>query len=160
MLHIQEAERLGHNGIGCEHLLLGVLANEDSPATKVLAAHGLTLDIARRWTEVVVGDGWRDSVRWSYSPRATVVCRLAEVEAERLGALRPTDAHLLLALITEGRGDPIHLFLERGINLDELRAALLDTLDPPTELRELYVRQRAASERAGRQPGSPYVDEG
>jgi hypothetical protein len=36
--HVQEAERLGHNGIGCEHLLLGVRADEDGVAAKVLAA--------------------------------------------------------------------------------------------------------------------------
>jgi len=83
-LHIREAERLGHNGIGCEHLLLGILANQDGPAARVLARHGVTLERARRRTGEMIGDGWQESVRWSYSPRATVVRRLAEVEAERL----------------------------------------------------------------------------
>lgn len=158
-LHIQEAERLGHNGIGCEHLLLGILAKNGSPAAKVLAAHGLTLDIARRRTDEIVGDGWQDSVRWSYSPRATLVSKLAEIEAERLGEVRPSDAHLLLAMITEEAGIPLHLFRETGIDLDELREDVLDTLDPPRELRELYVRQRTASRRGRRRPGSPYLDE-
>ena len=159
-LHIQEAERLGHNGIGCEHLLLGVLANEESAAAKVLAAHGLTLDFARRRIDEITGDGWQDSARWSYSPRATVVTRLAELEAERLGRTRPRDAHFVLALITEGGGVPIHLFHEVDIDIERLREELLDALDPPRELRELYVRQRRASERAPHRPGWPYVDEG
>ena len=84
-LQIQEAERLGHNGIGCEHLLLGILAEEGDAAAKVLSAHGVTLDGARSWTDKMVGDGWQDSVRWIYSPRANLVRRLAEIEAERLG---------------------------------------------------------------------------
>jgi ATP-dependent Clp protease ATP-binding subunit ClpC len=159
-LHVQEADRLGHNGIGCEHLLLGVLATEESAVARVLVAHGLTLDLARRRIDEAVGEGWQDAVRWSYSTRATVVCKLAEVEAERLGADRPGNAHLLLAVITEGGGLPMHLFHELEIELDQLREELLDTLNPPSELRELYVRQRRASERAPRRPGSPYVDEG
>ncbi len=59
-----------------------------------------------------IGNGWQDSVRWRYSPRATVVCRLAEVEAERLEQLPSNDAHLLLAMITEGGGVPNVLFAE------------------------------------------------
>lgn len=159
-LHIGEAERLGHNGVGCEHLLLGVLANEGSRVATLLAAHGLTLDLARRRIDEIVGDGWQDSVRWSYSPRATVVCRLAELEAERLGATRPSDSHLLLAMLTEGAGIPNGLFHELGIDLDALRTDLLDTLDTTRELRELYVRQRKAAERAGGKRGSPDVDDG
>ena len=58
---VQEAERLGHNYIGCEHLLLGVLANEESPATKVLATHGVALQAVRDRTDAIVGDGGQDS---------------------------------------------------------------------------------------------------
>jgi len=51
----------------------------------------------------MIGDGWQESVRWSYSPRATVVRRLAEVEAERLGELEPSDAHTPTAQGLGGR---------------------------------------------------------
>lgn len=158
-LHVQEADRLGHNGIGCEHLLLGILANTESPVAKVLTARGLTLDLARRRIDEITGDGWQDSVRWSYSPRATVVSKLAEVEAERLGADRPSSAHLLLAMITEGQGVPMHLLHELDIDVDQLREDVLDTLAPPRELRELYVRQRRATERTPRRPGAPHIDD-
>jgi len=152
-LHIREAERLGHNGIGCEHLLLGILANQDGPAARVLARHGVTLERARRRTGEMIGDGWQESVRWSYSPRATVVRRLAEVEAERLGELEPSDAHTLLALITEGEGVPIHILTELGVNLSELREDLVRELEVPDEERELYLRQRKAWEAARRSRG-------
>ena len=101
---------LGHNGIGYEHLLLGVLADEDANAGKVLEAHGVTLDAARPRVAEICGDGWHDAVRWTHSPRATVVRTLAQVEAKRLDHEQPTDVHLVLAMITEGAGVPNSLF--------------------------------------------------
>jgi len=159
-LQIQEAERLGHNGIGCEHLLLGILAEEGDAAAKVLSAHGVTLDGARSWTDKMVGDGWQDSVRWIYSPRANLVRRLAEIEAERLGQAHlgyaePRPAHMLLALITEGEGSPARLFNDFGVNLGKMREDLLAALDVPGDEREMYLRQRIASEQARRQQRSP-----
>ncbi len=64
-LHIQEAERLGHNGIGCEHLLLGMLADEAGIAAQVLATHGVALEPVRRRVAEMTGDGWQDSRRWT-----------------------------------------------------------------------------------------------
>ncbi|HEV2058531.1 MAG TPA: Clp protease N-terminal domain-containing protein [Solirubrobacteraceae bacterium] len=140
--YIQEAERLGHNGIGCEHLLLGVLADEDGVAAKVLAAHGVELDATRRRVAEMIGDGWQDSVRWSSSPRATIVRRLAEVEAERLEQLPSNDAHLLLAMITEGGGVPMHVLAELNVDVGQLREDLLTALNVHEDLRGLYLRQR------------------
>lgn len=146
-LHVQEAERLGHNYIGCEHLLLGTLADEHEPAAKVLGAHGLTLELARRRIAEIVGDPAQDAVRWTYSPRATVVGKLAEVEAERLDQLRPLPGHMLLAMITEGAGVPTHLFNELGIDIGKLREDLLTALDAPGDQRQIYLGQRIASEQ-------------
>ncbi|MHB8659980.1 MAG: Clp protease N-terminal domain-containing protein [Solirubrobacteraceae bacterium] len=145
-LYIQEAERLGHRGIGCEHLFLGILADPDGIAAKVLASHGVSLDLARSRTDEMVGDGWKDSVRWSHSPRATTVRRLAAVEAERLGGLEPGNAHLLLALITEGGGIPMRILSEVGVNVCKLREELVNSLDVPDAEREMYLRQRNAYE--------------
>ncbi len=94
----------------------------------------------------MIGDAWHDSVRWSLSPRATVVLRLAEIEAERLGALEPSDAHTLLALITEGNGVPISILIGLGVNVSELREDLINSLEIPDAEREMYLRQRKACE--------------
>ena len=149
-LYIQEAAGLGHNGIGCEHLLLGVLANEDGVAARVLAAHGVALDATRRRVAECIGDGWKESVRWSFSPRATLVLRLAEVEAERLEQLPSNDVHLLLAMITEGGGVPMHVFTKLKVDVGRLRDDLLTALNVPDDLREAYLRQRQTYERAQR----------
>jgi ATP-dependent Clp protease ATP-binding subunit ClpC len=154
-LYIQEAERLGHNGIGCEHLFLGILADPEGIAAKVLEGHGVTLALARRRTDEMTGDGWKDSVRWSHSPRATVVRKLAEIEAERLGQLEPSDAHFLLALITEGGGIPLRILSEVGVNISELREELVNSLHVPDAEREMYLRQRNAHEAAQRSRVKP-----
>jgi ATP-dependent Clp protease ATP-binding subunit ClpA len=153
--HIQEAERLGHDYIGCEHLLLGILADEGDVAARTLTAHGVTLARVKRRTAEIVGDGGRGSVRWSYSPRAVVVRELAEVEAERLGAALPSPTHTLLAILTEGEGVPNALFGEFEVDLSKLRADLLQQLDIPAGMREMYLRQRNASDRAREQERPP-----
>ena len=104
----------------------------------------------------MVGDGWKDSVRWSHSTRATVVSRLAEVEAERLGQLQARPAHILLAMITEGGGIPMSLFKELGVDVRKMREDLLVALDVPDDLRETYLRQRIAYEEAGHRQGPPW----
>lgn len=110
----------------------------------MLAAHGGELDATRHRVAEIIGNGWQDSVRWQCSPRATVVRRLAEVEAERLEELPSNDAHLVLAMITEGGGVPKGLFAELGVDVGQLRDDLLAALDVREDLRGLYVRQRQA----------------
>jgi ATP-dependent Clp protease ATP-binding subunit ClpC len=148
--YIEEAHQLGHNGIGCEHLLLGLLADADGIAAKVLAAHGVELDVARLRVAEIIGNGWEDSVQWRASPRAGLVLRLAEIEAERLEQLPSNDVHLLLAIITEGGGVPTRLFNELKVDVARLRDDLLTALDVPGELRDAYLRQRQSYERAQR----------
>ncbi len=146
-LFVQEAERLGHNYIGCEHLLLGILADAHEPAAKVLVANGVTLEFARHRVNELCDDATPRSARWIHSPRSTVVRKLAEVEAERLGQLSPSHGHTLLAMLTEGEGVPMHLLNEVGVDLAKLREDLLRVLDVPDDVRQIYVRQRVASEQ-------------
>jgi hypothetical protein len=123
-------------------------------AAQVLTAHGVALDAARRRTAEICGDGRQNVARWTHSPRATVVHRLAEVEAERLDQLPPEDAHLLLAMITEGGGIPNKLFAEFGVDVARMREDLLDALEVSDDARRAYLRQRRAAERARRQRAS------
>jgi len=152
-LHVQEAQRLGHDYVGCEHLLLGILADEEDVAAKILTAHGVTLELARRRiAEIIgVGDIARERQGLSYTPRATVVGKLAEVEAERLGELKPEHAHLLLAILTEGSGVPNILLAELEVDSGLLRMDLLEPLEAPSDMREMYLRQRLASEHKSHQ---------
>lgn len=84
------------------------------------------------------------------SRRATVVVHLADIEAERLEHGDPTDAHLILAMLTEGEGFPNGLFTKCGVDIARLREDLLDALGVTGETRAAYLRQRQATERRQR----------
>lgn len=135
---------------GCEHLLLNVLGDEDGVAAQVLARHGVTLEFARRRTAEICDAGDPKVVGHSLSPRANVVVHLADIEAERLEHGEPTDAHLILAMLTEGAGVPNGLFRDCGVATDRLREDLLDALT-----RAAYLRQRRATERRQRAARTP-----
>ena len=151
----QEARRLGHGYIGCEHVLLGLLADEDSLSGAILARHGVTLEIVRSRVEEICGRGEGEDASdgLSYTPRATVVHRLAAVEAERLGELVPRDPHMLLAVLTEGAGVANFIFRDLNVDVASLREDLLEALEVPADLRQAYVHQRSAVEQARRASG-------
>lgn len=150
-LYVREADRLGHHYIGCEHMLLGMLADEDGIAAQVLAAHGITLEAARRHTDEIGRDVGKSSMHKRHSPRATVVRTLARVEAERLDHTDPPDdAHVLLAIITDRESVPMNMFAGLGVDVVALRADLLDALRVPPAARDTYIRQRDAYEWARR----------
>ena len=144
--HVLEAERLGHSGIGCEHLLLGILANKDGLAARALGAHGVSLDRVRERTAEIVADGWQAANHRKYSPRATAVRTLARVEAERLDQRDVTDTHLLLAILTEGESIPVFILDEMGVDLDKLRADLITGLDVSKDVARSYLTQRESTE--------------
>ena len=146
-LHSREAERLGHHWIGCEHLLLNVLAEEEGIAARVLARNGVTLEFARRRIAEMCGAGDPHAVGYRHSPRSIVVVQLADIEAERLDHGDPTGVHVILAMLTEGEGVPNHLFAECGVDTARLREELLDALDVAGETRATYLRQRQAREQ-------------
>lgn len=145
-----EAKQLGHHWLGCEHLLLGLLADEPGTVGRVLSGHGVTLEAARQETVGIVGSPGEPGPEagLKFTPRATVVSRLAEVEAERLGEPEPGPAHILLALMTEGESVALRVLRRLGVDLVQLRAELLDALQVPEEMRERYIREREAYAQA------------
>ena len=143
----EEADRLGAEWwIGCEHMLLGLLADERSSTARVLARNGVDLETARAATGRMSGstEGMQRP-EWSgkkFTPRATVVLKVAEIEAERLGAHAPQAGHHLLALLTEGRSLAVAVLLDLGVDLKRLRAEVLEALQIPPDTRDRYVRER------------------
>lgn len=148
---LKEADRLGHTYIGCEHLLLAALADDQGVAATTVAAHGVTLDAARDRVDQIIGDGGCDSVRGSFSPRATAVCALAEVEAERLGSRRLAAEHFVLALINEGNSVAVRVLEQLGVDLPWLRVDLVRAAARVSEaVQDQYLQSREAYERAQR----------
>jgi ATP-dependent Clp protease ATP-binding subunit ClpC len=126
----EEARLLGHNHIGTEHLLLGLIAEEESVAARTLRALGVTLDAARDQVRQVIGPGHQDPASHiPFTPRAKKVLELSLREALSLKSGYIGTEHLLLGLITEGKGVGAQILVEFGATPQAVR-------DKATELAE------------------------
>ena len=123
----QEAGRLGHDRVGTEHLLLGLLGDQESLAVVTLVGLGIQAEIVRGRVEETVGRGQGPQVMGFYLPMtkpATQVLSLAGSEAIRLDHDRLGTEHLLLGLASEGEGVAARVLQELGAGLLELREAV------------------------------------
>jgi hypothetical protein len=123
----QEAGRLGHDRVGTEHLLLGLLRDPERLAVVTLVGLGMQVETVRRRVEETVGRGQGPQVMGFYLPMtkpATLVLSLAGSEAMRLEADRLGSEHLLLGLASEGEGVAARILQELGAGLLELRKAV------------------------------------
>lgn len=105
MLAQEEARRLGHNFVGTEQILLGLIGEGTGVATKVLKQLGVNLKDARIEVEKVIGRGSGFvAVEIPFTPRAKKILELAWEEAKQLGHNYIGTEHLLLGLIREPEG--------------------------------------------------------
>ena len=98
----EEAIRLGHNNIGTEHILLGLVREGDGIAAKALYALGLGSDKIQNEVENLIGRGQETTQTPHYTPRAKKVIELSMDEARKLGHSYVGTEHILLGLIREG----------------------------------------------------------
>ena len=117
----EEALRLNHNHIGTEHLLLGLVREENGVAVTVLRELGTDPGQVVRAVERTVGRGERAPFgKPSLAPRTKRVIELAVDEARLMGHHYIGTEHLLLGLIREGDGIAVNVLRGLGINLDRV----------------------------------------
>ncbi|MGB3402807.1 MAG: ATP-dependent Clp protease ATP-binding subunit [Microcoleaceae cyanobacterium] len=105
MLSQEEARRLGHNFVGTEQLLLGILGEGTSVAAKLLSEKGITLEDARQEVEAIIGRGsGMMPPEIPFTPRAKRVFESALKEGRQLGDNYITPEHILLGLLADGEG--------------------------------------------------------
>jgi len=122
----EEALRLGHRWIGTEHLLLGLLREEQGIAAKVLVQMGVTVERVRQMVEETLGRGERLlTTSVELAPRAKRVLELAIDEARRLGHNFIGTEHLLLGLAREGQGIAAGILETLGLDLERVRQETL-----------------------------------
>ncbi|MGH2831682.1 MAG: Clp protease N-terminal domain-containing protein [Solirubrobacteraceae bacterium] len=101
----EEARTLGHNYIGTEHLLLGLLGKREGLAARVLESLGVTVERAREQVLGIVPGGEEVlSGQIPFTPRSKKVLELASSEARLLGDSHIGTEHLLLGLVSENQG--------------------------------------------------------
>jgi ATP-dependent Clp protease ATP-binding subunit ClpC len=118
----EEAQKLNHSYIGTEHLLLGLIREEEGIAAKVLTNLGISLSKIRSAVEFIIGRGEKASTgEIGLTPRAKRVIELAIDEARQLGHNYIGTEHLLLGLLHEGEGVAAGVLDSFGINLEQAR---------------------------------------
>jgi len=126
----EEAQRLQHNYIGTEHLLLGLVREEEGVAAKVLSSLGVELHKVRIAVEAIIGRGDRIVLgEIGLTPRAKKVIELAVDEARRLNHHYIGTEHLLLGLVREGGGIAAGVLQSLGVNLEKVRMETIRVLD-------------------------------
>jgi ATP-dependent Clp protease ATP-binding subunit ClpC len=119
----EEAQHFGHNYIDTEHILLGLIAEEDGVACKILNNLGVPAGKIRAAIEFVVGRGERSSsVEVGLTPRAKRVIELAVDEARRLNHSYIGTEHLLLGLLREHEGTAASVLQSFGVTLEKVQA--------------------------------------
>ncbi|MBO1349575.1 MAG: ATP-dependent Clp protease ATP-binding subunit [Hormoscilla sp. GUM202] len=135
MLAQEEARRLGHNFVGTEQILLGLLGEGTGVAAKVLKSMGVNLKDARIEVEKIIGRGSGFvAVEIPFTPRAKRVLELSLEEARQLGHNYIGTEHLLLGLIREGEGVAARVLENLGVDLSKARTQVIRMLGETAEV--------------------------
>lgn len=124
----EEAVRLGHNNIGTEHILLGLVREGEGIAAKALQSLGLEIEKIQGEVEQLIGVGKQPMQTIHYTPRAKKVVELSQDEARKLGHSYVGTEHILLGLIREGEGVAARVLNNLGVSLNKARQQVLQLL--------------------------------
>ena len=135
MLAQEEARRLGHNFVGTEQILLGLIGEGTGIGPKVLKSMGVNLKDARVEVEKIIGRGSGFvAVEIPFTPRAKRVLELSLEEARQLGHNYIGTEHLLLGLIREGEGVAARVLENLNVDLSKVRNQIIRSLGENTEV--------------------------
>jgi ATP-dependent Clp protease ATP-binding subunit ClpA len=127
-----EARALRHNYIGTEHLLLGLLREEEGLAARVLESLDVTLEEVRAQVALIIGSG--DEVTTGqipFTPRGKKVLELALREALSIGHNHIGTEHILLGLVREGQGVAMRILLDFDADAEKIRNEVIRMLAGP-----------------------------
>ncbi len=135
MLAQEEARRLGHNFVGTEQILLGLIGEGTGVAAKVLKSLGVNLKDSRIEVEKIIGRGSGFvAVEIPFTPRAKRVLELSLEEARQLGHNYIGTEHLLLGLIREGEGVAARVLENLSVDLTKVRTQVIRMLGETAEV--------------------------
>ncbi len=141
----EEAVRLGHPGVGTEHILLGLVREGEGIAAKALVTLGLSSEKVQREVEKIIGRGPGNTTGTTYTPRAKKVIELSMDEARKLGHNYIGTEHILLGLIREGEGIAARVLTNLGVSLGKARQQVLQLLGSDAPEASADTAQTAAT---------------
>jgi ATP-dependent Clp protease ATP-binding subunit ClpC len=149
----EEARTLKHNYIGTEHILLGLLREEEGLAARVLESLDITVERVRAQVVRIVGSGEEvTSGQIPFTPRAKKVLELALREALSLGHNYIGTEHILLGLVRENEGVAARILLDFDADSEKIRNEVIRMLSGPGGRRQ---GQGSGSGGSGSGSGSP-----
>jgi ATP-dependent Clp protease ATP-binding subunit ClpA len=150
-----EARALKHNYIGTEHILLGLLREEEGLAARVLESLDITVEEVRAQVARIVGQG--DEVTTGqipFTPRAKKVLELALREALSIGHNYIGSEHILLGLVRENNGVAARILLDFDADAEKIRNEIIRMLSGPGRRQSA---RKSASQSLSREPATPPV---
>jgi ATP-dependent Clp protease ATP-binding subunit ClpC len=123
---------LGHNYIGTEHLLWGLVKEGTGIAAGVLMTSGVTEQKVMDTILSIVGKGEGNQPVVGYTPRTKRVMELSYAETRRMGQNYIGTEHLLLGILREGESIAVHILLEMGIDISKLYENIITMLQEDT----------------------------
>ncbi len=125
----EEARLLNHGYIGTEHLLLGLIREDQGIAAKALTALDIELEVVRSRVREIIGEGSQEIAgHIPFTPRAKRVLELSLREALQLGHNYIGTEHILLGLVREGEGVAAQVLVELGADLNRVRQQVIGLL--------------------------------
>jgi Clp amino terminal domain, pathogenicity island component len=148
----EESRQLQHNYIGTEHVLLGLLREEEGLAARVLESFGITVELVRAQVVRIVGRGEEAADNQvPFTPRAKKVLELALREALTLDHNYIGTEHILLGLVRENEGVAARILLDFDADAEAIRNELVRMLSGPG------VREQKRPMAISSTGGSPQV---
>lgn len=162
MLSQEEARRMGHNFVGTEQLLLGVIGQRHGIGARALKKLKVTLKKARKEIELYIGRGTGFvASEIPFTPRAKRVLEMAVHEGKDLGQNFVGTEHILLALIAESDGVAMRTLDKLNVDIQKLRNLILTYIEETQEeiLRPLTQAEKFLLERDKKGSPTPTLDE-
>jgi ATP-dependent Clp protease ATP-binding subunit ClpC len=154
----QEAERLRHNYIGTEHLLLGLIREEGGVAARVLRELGLEVQRVEQFVERLAPPGKKGGGNIDLSPGTQQVLQFAFDEAQKLGSSYVSTEHLLLGLVRYNEGIALNVLRKLGVTPEQIRRQTRRVLqESSTPRRRATERSATKTEKHGGK--TPMIDQ-
>jgi ATP-dependent Clp protease ATP-binding subunit ClpC len=155
----QEAERMRHNYIGTEHLLLGLIREDGGVAGRVLRELGLEADRVQEVVERLTGPGQSRGAKLDLAPGTQQVLELAIEEARRMGHHYIGTEHLLLGLVRYGEGVAMDVLRKMGVTPEQIRRQTRRVLQESSASSKQTAGEQKTPRQEQARPKTPMVDQ-
>ena len=132
---------LGHNYIGTEHILYGLIKEGEGIASKVLTNKGITEEKVVKKIEEMLGRGKEIKQSLGFTPRAKKILENAFIEAKKIGYNFIGTEHLLLAILKETDSIATRIITESNVEISKIYSEISNVINEEELDQELYIKK-------------------